>query len=208
MVLWPPIGRPDICAGISIATDGAKLIGALIGTESFRPNFVARRVSKTTTSVAALERLPPSRTTLGYLDAPELLVGATEDGVLDAHHFWCGGERSLDGGSGPLPERQGSRLIQPHFRTTFPACFGRIIWRPKKHPHSMASPTRRIQWRSGCPNTSVKADIIKAACRKNNSVRIDTLIQLLHSRGRLNESCLFRSNRYPRRLRLLISPVS
>ena len=62
LVVWPPGWRPGICAAIPIETDGAKLLGAPIGTEPFRKDFVARRVSKATASVAALERLPPSAT--------------------------------------------------------------------------------------------------------------------------------------------------
>ncbi len=38
---------------------------------------------------------------------------------------------------------------------------------------------------------------IKAAGRKINDVRVDALVQLLHSRGRLTESCLLKSNRFP-----------
>ena len=53
---------PSIYAATPFETDGAKLLGALIGTEPFRTYFVARRVSKATASVAALERLPPSAT--------------------------------------------------------------------------------------------------------------------------------------------------
>jgi hypothetical protein len=37
---------------------------------------------------------------------------------------------------------------------------------------------------------------IKAAGRKINGVRVDALVQLLHSRGRLTESCLLKSNRF------------
>ena len=62
LVVWPPRWRPGICAAISIETDGAKLLGAPIGTEPFRTDFVTRRVSKATASVAALERLPTSAT--------------------------------------------------------------------------------------------------------------------------------------------------
>ncbi len=62
LVVLPPGWRPGICAVIPIETDGAKLLGAPIGTEPFRTDFVARRVSKATASVAALERLPSSAT--------------------------------------------------------------------------------------------------------------------------------------------------
>ena len=62
LIVWSPTGRPGICAAIPIATDCAKLLGAPIGTEPFRTNFIARRLSKTTSSVAAVQRLPPSAT--------------------------------------------------------------------------------------------------------------------------------------------------
>jgi hypothetical protein len=42
----------------------------------------------------------------------------------------------------------------------------------------------------------VEADI-KADGRKINGVRVNALVQLLHSRGRLTESCLLKSNRFP-----------
>jgi hypothetical protein len=38
---------------------------------------------------------------------------------------------------------------------------------------------------------------IKAAGRNINGVRVDALVQLLHSCGRLTESCLLKSNRFP-----------
>ena len=60
-MVWLPIWRPGIfVAANPIETDGAKLLGAPIGTKPFRTNFVARRLSKATASVAALECLPPS----------------------------------------------------------------------------------------------------------------------------------------------------
>jgi hypothetical protein len=62
LVVWPPRWRPGICTAIPIETDSAKQLGAPIGTELFRTDFVSRRVSKTTALVAALERLPPSAT--------------------------------------------------------------------------------------------------------------------------------------------------
>jgi hypothetical protein len=62
LVVWPPRWRPGICAAIPIETNGAKLLGAPIGTEPFWTYFVARRASKATASVAALERSPPSAT--------------------------------------------------------------------------------------------------------------------------------------------------
>ena len=39
---------------------------------------------------------------------------------------------------------------------------------------------------------------IKATGRKINGVWVDALVQLLHSRGRLTESCLLKSNRFSR----------
>ena len=59
--MWPPtcIAPRHPCG---IETDGAKLLGALIGKEPFRTDFVARRVSKATASVTAIEYLPPSAT--------------------------------------------------------------------------------------------------------------------------------------------------
>ena len=51
-----------ICAANPIETNRAKLLGALIDTKPFRTNFVVRRVSEATASVAALEHLPPSAT--------------------------------------------------------------------------------------------------------------------------------------------------
>ena len=60
LLTWPPLWRPGLCATVPIETDDAKFLGASIGTEPFRANFVARRVSKATTaSVTALEHFPP-----------------------------------------------------------------------------------------------------------------------------------------------------
>jgi hypothetical protein len=55
-----------------IETDGAKLLGALIGKEPFRTDFVARRVSKATASVAAIECLPLDGASLLYQRVREL----------------------------------------------------------------------------------------------------------------------------------------
>ncbi len=46
----------------SIETDGVKLLGAPIGTEPFRTDFVELRASKACAPVPALEHLPPSAT--------------------------------------------------------------------------------------------------------------------------------------------------
>lgn len=61
LLTWPPLWRPGLCATVPIETNDAKLLlGASIGTEPFRADFVARRVSKATTaSVTALEHFPP-----------------------------------------------------------------------------------------------------------------------------------------------------
>ena len=88
------------------------------------------------------------------------------------------------------------------------ACFGCIISPPAgNHPHSMASaPTQRTPRRSGGrPIASasfgvLKPIYIKAAGRTINVVRVGALV---HSRGRLAESCLLKSNRSPRSLGLL-----
>ena len=90
----------------------------------------------------------------------------------------------------------------------------------------------RRSWR--CQIRGAAVDI-KAAARTIQGIRYDALVQLLHSRGRLSEACLLKSNRFPRsgcwlagpggylagctnltraeymmalRLRLLISPAS
>ena len=49
-------------AALPIETDGVKLLGAPIGTEPFRTDFVELRASKACASVPALEHLPPSAT--------------------------------------------------------------------------------------------------------------------------------------------------
>jgi hypothetical protein len=51
-----------LCAALLIDTDGAKLLGAPIGTEPFRTDFVKLRASKACASVPALEHLPSSAT--------------------------------------------------------------------------------------------------------------------------------------------------
>ena len=58
LVEWPPQWRPGLCAALPIETDGAKLLGAPIGTEP----FLTVRASKACASVPALEHLPPSAT--------------------------------------------------------------------------------------------------------------------------------------------------
>jgi hypothetical protein len=62
LVAWPPRWCPGFCAAFPIETAGAKLLGAPIGTEPFRMDFVDLRASKACASVPALERLPPSAT--------------------------------------------------------------------------------------------------------------------------------------------------
>ncbi len=62
LVAWPPRWCPGLCAALPIETAGAKLLGAPIGTEPFRTDFVDLRASKACASVPALERLPPSAT--------------------------------------------------------------------------------------------------------------------------------------------------
>jgi len=62
LIMWPPQWRPGLCAALPIETDGAKLLGAPIGTEPFRTDFVELRASKACASVPALEHLPPSAT--------------------------------------------------------------------------------------------------------------------------------------------------
>ncbi len=44
---------------------------------------------------------------------------------------------------------------------------------------------------------------IKAIGRRIHKTRFDALVQLLHSRGKIPESCLLKSNRFPRGLRVL-----
>ena len=53
LVEWPPQWRPGLCAALPIETDGAKLLGAPIGTEPFRTDFVELRASKACASVPA-----------------------------------------------------------------------------------------------------------------------------------------------------------
>ena len=60
-----------------------------------------------------------------------------------------------------------------------------------------ASLTRLTHRQSGGPIRGAEADI-KAAGRNIYGARIDALVQLLHSRGRLTESFLLKSNRFPR----------
>jgi hypothetical protein len=62
LVKWPPQWGPGLCAALPLETDGAKLLGAPIGTEPFRTDFVELRASKACASVPALEYLPPSAT--------------------------------------------------------------------------------------------------------------------------------------------------
>ena len=52
--------------------------------------------------------------------------------------------------------------------------------------------------RSDCISIRGAEADIKDVGRKINGVRVDALIQLLHPRGRLAESYLLKSNRYPR----------
>ena len=71
LVEWPPQWRPGLCAALPIETDGAKLLGAPIGTEPFRTDFVELRTSKACASVPSLRWNTchpqlPGRTILRY----------------------------------------------------------------------------------------------------------------------------------------------
>ena len=66
LVFW----RPGICAAIPIETDGAKLLGAPIGTEPFRTDFVTHAQSVKGYRFGCRLGTP---TTLSYLDGVSLL---------------------------------------------------------------------------------------------------------------------------------------
>ena len=70
LVVWPPRWRPGICAAILIETDGAKLLGAPIGTEPFRTDFVTHAQSVKGYRFGCR---PGTPTTLSYLDGVSLL---------------------------------------------------------------------------------------------------------------------------------------
>ena len=62
LVVWPKAWRPGLCATLPVVTTGMKLLGAPIGTEVFRRDFVEQKVLKAAASVPALEHLAPSAT--------------------------------------------------------------------------------------------------------------------------------------------------
>ena len=294
LVVWPQRWRPGLCATIPIETVGAKLLGAPIGTEPFRMEFVEKRVSKATASIAALERLPPSATwtvvrfcinervnylaqvtefplvqeSLALMDtiidhallragglpleppdplthlttltlrslptelgglgirrysglageiaclrgrtvfyefaerfAPELLAGATEDYwppiVLGAaeNAVWTevAGLFREDSEEDVPAEPPPTYNIAGMFRAYYLATGESSPLYGFTNPSHTAAERRsdRLHMRTG------EVDI-KAAGRKITGIRFDALVQLLHSRGRLAESCLLKSNRFPR----------
>ena len=293
LVVWPPAWRPGLCAAIPIETNGAKLLGAPVGTEPFRTDFVEKRVSKATASVTALEHLPPWATwtvlrfcinervnylaqvtefplvqdSLAQMDsiidhallragglpleppnplthlttltlrslptelgglgirrysglageiaclrgrtvyyefaerfAPELLAGATEDFwppiVLGAaeNSVWTEvaglfREDAEDDSNQPLPSTNAAGLFRAFYLATGESS---PLYGFTNPAHSAAERRNdRIMIRGAAAD-------IKATGRKINGVRFDALVQLLHSRGRLAESCFLKSNRFPR----------
>ena len=62
LVVWPKAWCPGLCATLPVVTTGMKLLGAPIGTEVFRRDFVEQKVLKASASVPALELLAPSAT--------------------------------------------------------------------------------------------------------------------------------------------------
>ena len=62
LVVWPKAWSPGLCATLPVVTTGMKLLGAPIGTEVFRRDFVAQKVIKAAASVPALEHVTPSAT--------------------------------------------------------------------------------------------------------------------------------------------------
>ena len=59
LVVWPSSLAPPTYPLLPVVTTGMKLLGAPIGTETFRQDFVATRVRKATVSVPSLEKLAP-----------------------------------------------------------------------------------------------------------------------------------------------------
>ena len=62
LVVWPKAWCPGLCATLPVVTTGMKLLGAPIGTEVFRRDYVEQKVLKAAASVPALEHLAPSAT--------------------------------------------------------------------------------------------------------------------------------------------------
>jgi hypothetical protein len=59
LVVWPTDWYPGLCATLPVVSSGMKLLGAPIGTEVFRAEFVEQRVAKATASVPALGHIAP-----------------------------------------------------------------------------------------------------------------------------------------------------
>jgi hypothetical protein len=121
--------------------------------------------------------------------APELLAGATEDlwalitlGAAENAVWTEVVDLFRDDMDDDTTQSPPSYNVAGLFRAYY------LVGNP---PHSTASLTRRTQRQSGGPTASI------------NGVRVYALVQLLHSRGRLTESCLLKSNRFPRSLRML-----
>jgi hypothetical protein len=128
--------------------------------------------------------------------APGVLAGATED--LWAPITLGAAENAVwTEVAGLFRDDMDDETTQPHLLITLLACFGRTIWPLGNPPHSTASLTRRTQRQSGGPTASAfgaQKPISRPLAEKSTV----SLVQLLHSRGRLTVSCLLKSNRFPR----------
>ena len=132
--------------------------------------------------------------------APELLAGATEDFwppiVLGAaeNSVWTEvaglfREDAEDDSNQPLPSTNAAGLFRAFYLATGESS---PLYGFTNPAHSAAERRNdRIMIRGAAAD-------IKATGRKINGVRFDALVQLLHSRGRLAESCFLKSNRFPR----------
>ena len=294
LVAWPPRWCPGFCAAFPIETAGAKLLGAPIGTEPFRTDFVDLRASKACASVPALERLPPSATwtvlrycvneRLNYLaqvtDFPLVQDSlARMDRIIDHALLRAGGLppeppdplthlttltlRSLPTELGGLGIRRYSGLAGEtaclRGRTVFyefaerfaPELLAGAIedyWPPivlgaaenqlwtevaglfraeeedEDPDHPASTPNVAGMFRAFYLATGESSPLygftnpahsaaerrndrimvrgaaadIKAIGRRIHKTRFDALVQLLHSRGKIPESCLLKSNRFLR----------
>ena len=299
LVVWPKNWRPGLCATLPVVSTGMKLLGAPIGTEVFRRDFVEQRISKATASVPALAHLAPWATwnvlrycvnerinylaqvtefplvqeSLAQMDAvidqailraaglPLASPGSPEDSLV---YLTTCTLRSLPTALGGLGIRRYSGLAGElaclRARTVFYEFAEKFaprwlegasveFWQPillgaaenrvwtdvaglfaedpsleddpaQPQPSvNVAGMFRAYYLASGessplpcCTNPDYSAadrrswriqirgaeTNIKTEGRKIQGVWFDALVQLLHSRGRLAEACLLKSNKFPR----------
>jgi hypothetical protein len=177
LVVWPNTLPSSSYPLLPVVSTGMKLLGAPIGPETFRRDFVENRVRKVTASVPCMEKMAPWATwsLLRYCvnECINYLTQVTE-----------------------------SPLVQDSLALTSDFNIFRAFYLASGESSPLCDFTNpdhsagdRKAWRTGIRGAEAN---IKSEGRKINRLRFDALVQLLHSRGRLSEACWLRSNRFQR----------